>query len=36
MDGVAGLSQKNIGPGETFKYEFGSTEHTCITLTRTT
>jgi manganese oxidase len=27
MDGVAGLSQKNIGPGETYKYEFKLRQH---------
>jgi FtsP/CotA-like multicopper oxidase with cupredoxin domain len=27
MDGVAGLSQKNIGPGETYKYEFRLRQH---------
>ncbi|HZC34313.1 MAG TPA: copper oxidase [Chthoniobacterales bacterium] len=27
MDGVAGLSQKNIGPGETYKYEFQLRQH---------
>jgi FtsP/CotA-like multicopper oxidase with cupredoxin domain len=27
MDGVAGLSQKNIAPGETYKYEFQLRQH---------
>jgi FtsP/CotA-like multicopper oxidase with cupredoxin domain len=27
MDGVAGLSQKNIDPGETYKYEFKLRQH---------
>src|SRR6202162_4213051 len=27
MDGVAGLSQKNIEPGETYKYEFQLKQH---------
>ncbi len=27
MDGVAGLSQKNIEPGETYKYEFKLRQH---------
>jgi len=27
MDGVAGLSQKTIGPGETYKYEFRLTQY---------
>ena len=27
MDGVAGLSQKNIEPGETYKYEFSLRQH---------
>jgi FtsP/CotA-like multicopper oxidase with cupredoxin domain len=27
MDGVGGLSQKNIGPGETYKYEFKLRQH---------
>jgi FtsP/CotA-like multicopper oxidase with cupredoxin domain len=27
MDGVAGLSQKNIAPGETYKYEFQLKQH---------
>ena len=27
MDGVAGLSQKTIGPGETYKYEFKLRQH---------
>ena len=27
MDGVAGLSQKNIEPGETYKYEFQLRQH---------
>src|SRR5205823_4396897 len=27
MDGVAGLSQEAIGPGETFKYEFTLKQH---------
>jgi manganese oxidase len=27
MDGVAGLSQKNIAPGETYKYEFKLRQH---------
>src|SRR6202047_2204759 len=27
MDGVAGLSQKNIAPGETYKYEFTLRQH---------
>jgi len=27
MDGVAGLSQKNIGPGKTYKYEFKLRQH---------
>src|SRR5712671_4700971 len=31
MDGVAGLSQKNIEPGETYKYEFQLRQHgTCM------
>ncbi len=31
MDGVAGLSQKNIEPGETYKYEFRLRQHgTCM------
>jgi FtsP/CotA-like multicopper oxidase with cupredoxin domain len=31
MDGVAGLSQKNIAPGETYKYEFKLRQHgTCM------
>jgi manganese oxidase len=31
MDGVAGLSQKNIEPGETYKYEFKLRQHgTCM------
>ena len=33
MDGVGGLTQKPIQPGETFKYEFtlGSTARSCTT-----